>query len=58
MNRKKPLLVCIRVVKNIGPVGQMQNEANAETTMEMPLRMVEEVRKVHPNAEIRVEVEV
>lgn len=58
MNRKNALSVCIRMAKSAGPIGQMQNEARTETTMETALRMVEEVRKVHPNAEIRIEVEV
>ena len=56
--RKNPLKVHIRITKSNRPIGEIRPDENRETSLETALRMVGEVKKVHPNAEICVEVEV
>ena len=56
-NLEKPIHVHIRVKEGGGPLGEMCR-AGKETGLETAFRMVEEAKKVHPNAEIHVEVEV
>ena len=53
-----PLRVNIRATKDRGPVFGVRPDEKQETSLEKALHMVEEVKKVHPNAEITVEVEV
>lgn len=56
MEEQKPLRVNIRVAKSVTLLGSQISETK-ETEVETALRMVEEVKKVHPNAEISVEVD-
>lgn len=53
-----PLRVHIRVTKNYGTILGMSPEGTQETSIQTALRMVDEMKKVHPGAEICVEVEV
>lgn len=59
MAEQEPLRVHIRVVGNSGaPIGEIPPGGRLGTNLEAALQMVEEVKKVHPNAKISVEVEV
>lgn len=40
------------------PIGELAPEGEKETSMETALRMVDEVKRLHPDAEISVEVDV
>lgn len=40
------------------PIGEPMTAGKKETSMETALRMVDEVKKRHPNAAISVEVEI
>lgn len=53
-----PIWVHIRVAKSNVLPGTARAGEKRETDLERALRMVGEVKKVHPNAKIHVEVEV
>ena len=55
---ENPLRVHIRVARNESPTGEILTGESAGTRLETAWQAVEEVKKVHPNAEISVEVEV
>jgi phage tail tube protein FII len=58
MVEQKPLRVNIRVERRESPLGEMLTGENAETRLETAWKAMEEVKRVHPNAEISIEVEV
>jgi len=58
MQNEKPLRVHIRALRNGSPLGEVWSGENTGTRLEAVWQTVEEVKKVHPNAEISVEVEV
>jgi len=55
---ENPLRVNIRAARHESPLSEMLDGENAGTRLKAAWQTVEEVRKVHPNAEISVEVEV
>ncbi len=57
MEESKPLRVHIRASSSAMLLGEALPDAERKTNLETALQMVEEVKKLHPNAEISIEVE-
>jgi len=55
---ENPLRVNIRAARHGSPLGEMLDGENAGTRLKTAWQTVEEVKKVYPNAEISIEVEV